>query len=219
MVNVPHFSLADSPETWVASAPLEEMPWGSIGEVFQLVRNSDGARPDQATEVRACHDPTALYLRFDCADRDAWGTHTERNAPLYEEEVVEVFLAPGTSAPTRYFELEISPRGVLFAAAIHNPTGKRADLTADLRWECPGLRWAAGMKGVGQDWWAALAIPWTTLAPLPEPLWRANFYRIERPRDGAAEFTAWSPTWTTPADFHRPEYFGVLEGTASGPRD
>jgi hypothetical protein len=58
-----------------------------------------------------------------------------------------------------------------------------------------------------------LAIPWRSVAPpgdLPR-MWRANFYRIERPRDGEPEFSCWSATLTDPADFHRPARFGVLE--------
>jgi hypothetical protein len=122
--------------------------------------------------------------------------------------VVEVFLAPGVEDPVRYVEIEVSPPGVLFDAAIHNPTGLRADLTADLAWDCPGIRWQVGRGTERQDWWAELSIPWE--APPPR-LWRANFYRVERPRDGAPEFTCWSPTLTSPADFHKPARFGLLE--------
>ena len=66
------------------------------------------------------------------------------------------------------------------------------------------------MVGTGterQDWWAELSIPWEK----PSKIWRANFYRVERPRDGAPEFTCWSPTLTNPADFHKPARFGLLE--------
>jgi hypothetical protein len=45
----------------------------------------------------------------------------------------------------------------------------------------------------------------------PPRRWRANFYRIERPRGGRPELSCWSPTFTDPPDFHRPERFGVLE--------
>ena len=188
----------------------------------------------QQTVVRVARDARALYVRFECADRDAWGTYRSRNDPIYREEAVEVFLAPGEATPRRYWELEVSPLGVLFAARVHNPTGRRADLVADTAWACRGLEWTAGAAaaaGHGQDWWAALAIPWAeladggetaggpALADLPAGCrggqlpsrWRANFYRIERPRDGEAELSCWSPTFTAPPDFHRPERFGVLE--------
>jgi hypothetical protein len=177
---------------------------------FQL---ADGGGPaSQQTRVRLCWDGLALHVRFDCEDRDAWGTYRQRNDPLYEEEAVEVFLAPGEADPARYFEFEVSPLGTLFDATIHNPTSLRADMTGDPAWDCPGLRWAAGPGEARQDWWAELSIPWDAVSPSPEPprVWRANFYRIERPRGGDPEFSGWSPTLTRPADFHKPARFGTL---------
>lgn len=182
---------------------------------FQLADGSGQAL--QQTRVRLGWDDVALHVRFDCEDRDAWGTHQRRDDPLYEEEAVEVFLAPGGEDPILYIEIEVSPLGTLFDARIHNPTGMRADMTGDRSWDCPGLRWAAGPGAERQDWWAELSIPWNGIAPPGEPpprwrkIWRANFYRIERPRDGEPEFSGWSPTFTRPADFHKPARFGVLE--------
>jgi Carbohydrate-binding family 9 len=174
---------------------------------------ADGSGPAaQQTSVRACWDEAALHIRFDCEDRDAWGTYQRRDEPVYEEEAVEVFLAPGEEDPTRYLEFEVSPLGVLFDARIHNPTSLRADLVADVAWDCPGIRWEVGRGTQRQDWWAVLVLPWAGIYPggnLPL-VWRANFYRIERPRDGSPEFSCWSPTLTRPADFHKPARFGVL---------
>ena len=45
-------------------------------------------------------------------------------------------------------------------------------------------------------------------APAPGTVWRVNFYRIERGDE--TEFTAWSPTYRDPADFHVPDCFGEL---------
>lgn len=185
-----------------------ECAWGEIAPASLTLADGSGA-PEQATAVRLCWDDEALHVRFDCEDRDAWGTFRHRDDPLWQEEAVEVFLAPGEEDPVRYLEIEVSPLGVLFDARIHNPTGLRADLTADLSWDCPGLRWQAGRGPQRQDWWAELSIPLGTANPAR--LWRANFYRVERPRDGAPEFTCWSPTLATPADFHRPARFGLLE--------
>lgn len=203
----------DLPRCLVPWAPY---PW-SWDEVpslppFQLAEG--GGPAVQQTRVRLCWDDAALHVRFDCEDRDAWGTYRKRDDPLYEEEAVEVFLAPGAEDPILYIEIEVSPLGALFDARIHNPTGLRAGMTGDRAWDCPGLRWAAGSGAERQDWWAELSIPWLGLGMTPdEPprIWRANFYRIERPRDGEPEFSAWSPTLASPPDFHKPARFGVLE--------
>jgi len=46
--------------------------------------------------------------------------------------------------------------------------------------------------------WAVLVITWTAVAPAGDPprVWRANFFRIERPRSADPEFSCWSPTLT-----------------------
>ena len=202
----------DLPRCPVPRAP-SPRSWDGIPSLppFQL---ADGGGPAlQQTRVRLCWDDDALRVRFDCEDRDAWGTYRMRDDPLYEEEAVEVFLAPGEEDPILYIEIEVSPLGTLFDARIHNPTSQRADMTGDRAWDCPGLRWAAGPGSERQDWWAELVLPWNGIAPKGSlsRVWRANFYRIERPRDGEPEFSCWSPTLTRPADFHRPNRFGVLE--------
>jgi len=203
------------PERLHWNVPYAEGPirWADIPG-RQLVATTDGGPAEQATLVRAAWNEQALSVRFECEDRDAWGTLTRRDDPLYQEEAVEVFLAPGTADPTVYFEFEVSPRGVLWDGRIHNPTSRRADLVSDATWDCPGIRWQAGAGSERQDWWAELVIPWEGVVPGVSPLpvfWRASFYRIERPAGSPPEFTAWSPTLVTPADFHKPARFGVLK--------
>jgi hypothetical protein len=188
--------------------------WDDVPPLPPLVLVDGGGAPVQATVVRLAWDEEALYVRFDCEDRDAWGTFRNRDEPLWQEEVVEVFLAPGEEDPVDYAEFEVSPLGVVFDARIHNPTSLRKDMTADVAWDCPGLRWQAGRgdnREGRQDWWAELTIPWQGITTDRPRLWRANFYRVERPRDGETEYTAWSPTLTRPADFHKPARFGLLE--------
>lgn len=204
---VPHATGLDDPGSLPGSPA-----WNAIPSLPPF-RLADGSGPAiQQTRVRVAWDDAALHVRFDCEDRDAWGTFERRDDPIYEEEAVEVFLAAGTADPIDYFELEVSPRGVLWDGAIHNPTSRREDRETDKSWNCPGIRWDAGKGRARQDWWATFAIPWRgILQGDPPRLWRANFYRIERPRDGEPEFSGWSPTFTRPADFHKPARFGFLE--------
>ena len=212
----PHWSVPRRPPSWPGDDP-NLWSWQELPALapFQL---ADGSAPAaQQTQGRLCWDDLALHVRFDCEDRDAWGTYERRDDPVYEEEAVELFLAPDEADPVRYFEFEVSPLGTLFDAVILNPTSRRAELVADPAWDCPGLRWQAGSGGARQDWWVWLSIPWRSISPDADPplLWRGNLYRIERPRDGDdPEFSAWSPTLTRPADFHKPARFGTLELSA-----
>jgi hypothetical protein len=210
---IPYLFVSATPPGWDPTAEIVAWNWEIIPTLPPFIL-ADGSGPaSQQTRVRVCCDSQTLYVRFDCDDRDIWGSYTQRDEPIYDEEVVEVFLGPGEADPKHYYELEVSPNGVLFDAKIYNPTSYRAELEIDRSWDCPGLRWLAERNDVAGRWWAVLAIPWTAVTPPGQrPLfWRANFYRIERPHDAEPEFSGWSPTMTEPADFHKPAFFGRME--------
>ncbi len=211
-MKTPSYLLPSAPPAWASTPDPVHLFWEGVPALSPLLL-ADGSGPaQQPTQVRICYNADALYVRFDCVDRDIWGTFTRRDDPIYDEEVVEIFLAPGETTPTEYAEIEVSPNGVLFDAWVQNPTGDRAQMVVDTGWDWPGIRWHTQRIDQENRWWAVLRLPWAGIVPtgsLPS-LWRANFYRIERPRDATPEFSCWSPTLTEPADFHRPARFGTL---------
>lgn len=203
--------LAPIPSHWHDAVDLLDLDWSVLPRLPAL-RHYHGRSPAQhQTVVRAGADQQALAVHFQCTDPDIWATMSKRDQPIYEEEVVELFLSPGPDTPTDYFEFEINPDGVLFDARIHNP-GQHGPIIVDHGWDCPGIRWAAARHDAINQWEACLYLPWAGLlgsAPPPH-LWRGNFYRIERPREAAPEFSCWSPTLVEPANFHIPAHFGTL---------
>ncbi len=212
--SLPRFSVPVKPAGW-SGTPFSAWDWSHLPSLPPLIL-ADGSGPAlQQTTVRLCHDDEGLYVRFDCEDDDVWGTFTRRDDPIYDQEVVELFIGAGEATPVDYYEFEISPHGVLFDARVHNPHGDRRDMGVDAAWDADNIRW--GGQRMGKSRWAAtLALPWAAIAPPHQKpaVWRANFYRIERPRPGQSqqptEFSCWSPTLTDPADFHKPARFGVL---------
>lgn len=202
-----------APAARVDLANLTSELWLDIPTLSSFIRANAKRTAVYPTTTRLCADSQKLYVYFHCQDNDIWGHYTERDQPIYDEEVVELFLAPGAADPVRYYEFEVSPNGVLFDAEIINPTSQRADIQVRPEWNCTGIQWAAERCDVENWWTAVLIIPWSAVAPpgqLPS-IWRANFYRIERPRGQPPEFSCWSPTHTDPADFHKPAYFGRLQ--------
>ena len=188
---------------------------GAAVTIERLSRAEDGAAPALATRVELLDDGWNLHVRFDCDDPEPWSTLTARDAPLWQEEVVELFVAPGAETPRRYAELELNPAGALFDALVDSPHGDRNGMRVDRDWSCAGLVTEARLRADGSGWSARFVLPWRALAGDAEPalasIWRANFFRIDRPRNAPAEFSAWSPTGIRPADFHRPARFGILE--------
>lgn len=211
----PTAQVAERPGDWSVAAGVHTWPWAAIASLPPLVLADGSAPAAQQTQVRLVADADALYVRFGCADRDIWATYARRDDPIYDEEVVEVFLAPGEAVPRRYVEIEVSPDGVLFDAVVDNPSVRPAAIGVDVAWSCPGIAWVAERDDAANHWTATLVLPLESVAAAcgadaHGTAWRANFYRIERPRDGIAEFSCWSPTLTEPANFHRPERFGTL---------
>ncbi|MCU0669940.1 MAG: carbohydrate-binding family 9-like protein [Myxococcota bacterium] len=191
-------------------AELVKPPWHAIAPV-SLVPSHGGAPAAgfRATALRVAHDGERLHLVFHCEGGDPIATQRGRNLPIYEtDDVVEAFLAP-SGDPRRYFELESSAADAWFEARVENPDGHRATLRVDREWSCAG--WQRAVRIEPARWSVAWAIPFASLetdAPAPGTRWRANFYRIDRHAGG--HFSAWSPTFATPPDFHLPHRFGVL---------
>jgi Carbohydrate-binding family 9 len=215
MAAVPRLIVPRVDTDWHQHKDLAAWDWTDAVTLPSFTLADGGGPALQQTVARVCYNAWGIFTRFDCADRDIWGNGTQRDDPIYDEEVVEIFIGPGEATPVDYYEFEVSPNGVLLDLTVHNPDSSRATIRFDMAWNCPGMQWAAGRNDAQQHWWAVMAIPWAAIgapAALPK-LWRANFYRIERPRDAEAEYSCWSPTMTEPADYHKPGYFGVLELT------
>ncbi len=195
----------DMEDPW--TAPLACIP-------ARLRRSTDGAPPRLATSVTAWFDDEYLNVLFSGGDDHIEATYLTHDAPLYNEDVVEVFLAPEEGA--RYFELEVSPRGTIFDARIDSPDGARATMRVDRDWNCEGL--IATVRRVTESNGAStvdtlLRIPFASLGremPRDGDTWRANFFRVDRHDSRGDEFSAWQPTMKNPADFHVPAAFGAL---------
>ena len=190
---------------------LDPAAWERALALTPLVRTQDGAPPRQRTSVRVAGSATGLHVRFECVDSEIRCSHVRRDAALWDEEVVELFVAEGDADPARYVEIEVNPAGALFDAIVDNPDRRRDTMRVDAGWDAAGLTARLGRER-GGGWSAELVLPWTALwgRPGPPGALRANFYRIDRPRGDEAEFSAWSPTYADPADFHRPERFGRI---------
>ncbi len=195
----------------------DDWDWANIPALGPMLRADNSGPARQQTKIRLCHDGRFLRVRFDVKDTSIWGNYLKRDDPVYEEEAIEVFIAPGDADPTHYFEFEISPDGVLWDGKITNTTLDGANLGADSSWNCEGIHWKAERNDPTNQWHVWLALPLKVLAGGDEipKTWRANFYRIDRPYlnkdDRMGEFSCWSPTLTSPAAFHRPRRFGTLE--------
>lgn len=182
-----------------------------------------------ATSARLLWDHEALYVLFEASDPDVWSSLSNRDDPLYNEEVVELFIDPDGDG-LNYVEIEINPVGTVFDLLVTKSLRQGGRGLPE--WN-PALNAAVSTQGTLNDpsdtdlsWTAEIALPWSTLRsdlldvpgtmPLPPQIgdrWRLNLYRYERIRTngvatGVIEYSAWSPVGRI--DFHAPDRFGVI---------
>ncbi|OAI41362.1 hypothetical protein AYO41_01545 [Verrucomicrobia bacterium SCGC AG-212-E04] len=182
-------------------------PWDSLMAV-PLRENVTGAAAAAGTTLRAGWDDAAWHLLFVCEAEKPWATITEHDGPLWNEEVVEVFLDPVGDLQS-YYELEVNPLNTVCDLVLRRLLG---GWRKEFAWHCEGLHTA--VRRTPNGWNAALRIPFATVTndPVREgTIWRGNFLRIDRPggASGAVELSAWSPTFGP--TFHRAERFGLIE--------
>ena len=181
--------------------------WESLN-AQHLQENSGCAEPRLATTVRASWNDAAWHLLFECEDPHPWATITERDGPLWIEEVVEVFFDPVGDLQS-YFEIEVNPLNTVCDLVLRrSPSGWRKEFA----WHCGGL--STSVQRTPHGWNAELQIPFAEVTNAPVragTVWRGNFFRIDRPKGAgtAADLSAWSPTFAP--TFHRPGRFGVIE--------
>jgi len=217
-VSVGRYLCARARETIAIDGDLSKPAWRDAPEV-ELQLAVDGGPPRQRTGLRLLWDDDNLYAAFRVEDEDIRATHSRHDAPLWEEEVVELFLDPW-GAERLYVEIEISPANVVFDALVVNRAREgeqRRDLDALVAWNCAGLRSAVRVDGVlnggpvSRGWEVELAVPIRQLAPRVPPApgieWRFNAYRVDR-SPGGDELQAFSPIGRP--DFHVPARFGLL---------
>ena len=190
-------------------------------EAVPLRIATTGKPPQQPAEARLLYDDDCLYVAFHCLDRDAWGSLTRRDDPIYREEVVEVFIDP-TRGRRSYIEIEVSPLNTVLDLYILNDP-RCPPMRPLWQWNCMGLRTAVhverGANHRTKFWNCEMAIPFDQLhdapniPPKPGDRWRMNLYRIDH-LPHLDEYSAWSRI--TGKSFHCPQCFGELLFLAPG---
>ncbi|MDQ6421529.1 carbohydrate-binding family 9-like protein [Paenibacillus sp. LHD-117] len=193
------------------NGPTGDEAWQSVDwsrcEAVSLFDTVTGEAVREPTEVRACWHSDYVFIQFRCTDRHIVSRFEEHDDPLYEQDVVEVFIDDRAEGGVSYVELEVSPRNVVFDARIWND-GSGHVTGRDIAWNMEGLRTEV-LEGEHMLMYL-LAVPTAHFSRKPEPgaSWLVNFYRIDENAEGIREFQAWSPTGAI--NFHMPSRFGEL---------
>lgn len=193
---------------------LAEPDWDRAERAGPLVRSLDGKPAAEQTVARLLWDDESLYVAFQVEDAEVATPFTRDDQPLYQSNVVEIFLNPSGDL-ARYDEIEIAPSNALFDASF---TGRRQGM--DLSWSSHA-RHAVHVDGtlndsrdVDRGWTAELAIPFAALTGMPSPrpkrgdAWRFNLYRLRQYPGRSGEGQAYSAPMV--GDFHTLDRFATL---------
>jgi len=184
-----------------------ESAWQRIAPV-ELVDVVTGGAVREETKVKACWDERALYVRFECVDTYAVSRYTYRKAPLWEQDVVEIFIDEEGDCK-RYMEIVVSPNGVLCDLMIdHHDDSNPLSFKADKEWEVQGFEQTNETDENRRIY--TFKIPFSNFAKAPEAgmEWRINFFRIDEEPNGTRHYQAWSPTGAV--NYHIADRFGRL---------
>ncbi|MBU1857343.1 MAG: carbohydrate-binding family 9-like protein, partial [Verrucomicrobia bacterium] len=205
-ITVPYALCASATEPPVIDGRLDDACWKQSVELGPFVRIAGGELPREGSRAYLLHDDKYLYLGIECdeslLDERLQRTHEikremkERDADVYADDCVEVFLQPDP-AKGAYYHLVINSLGTLYDALC----GK--DGSTDKGWSSNAK---IAVSSDQKAWRIELAMPWSDfdMAAKDGGRFRFNICRHECPNQ---EYTCWSPTGQ---GFHQPDKFGVV---------
>lgn len=197
---------------------LDEADWARAERAGPFIAHDGRRKIKNQTFVRALWDDEYLYVAFECDDDDIHTPYTKRDDPLYESEVVEVFLDADGDKDV-YVELQAAPNDVHFDAAFAGGRRKNFDTKYDV-----GFETKAKLRGtlnddsdVDEGWVSEWRIPIAQIRDVPGPIgvgveWKANFFRLDRRRREGRVVGTEASAWSSPlsGDFHNLDRFGTL---------
>ena len=196
-------------------------PLWATAETAVLADPVTGAPGKFRSEAKLLWNAHYLYIAFLCEDDYVWGTHTERDAPIWKQECVEAFICP-SGKMRQYYELNVSPRNTVYDAAVLNGTPENGphNLVSFTEFTTPGMITMVhvdgelGVRGGAKGWSAEYALPFTSLighdhiVPEAGDAWKLNLYRIDSYEENILDLYSWAEVGKR--DFHRPWMFGTL---------
>lgn len=166
-----------------------DLPWS---EDFVDITGAAALRPRFRTRVKMGWDERYFYVGAELEEPHVWGTITERNAVMFEDNDFEVFIDPDGDG-LNYYEFEINALGTIWELSLPKPYGEGG--VPVLGCNIAGLKSAVTVHGTLNDpsdedrgWTVEAAFPWTGLAayhrdravpPAPGDTWRVNFSRVQ----------------------------------------
>ncbi len=196
---------------------LNDPVWRAARTSAPFVETRSGGIAPLTASAKLLWDKRYLYVGVDVSDALLRASDRDHDDHLWEQDCIELMFDPQGDGLS-YFEIQVSPRGVVFDTRYDAPRIPKPFGHVD--WDS-GVRAAVSPRGKLDDlepdagYTVEMAIPWQAFSPKNRPAspptigntWRANLYVMDLTRD-RQQAAAWSPLGI--GDFHVPGRFGIL---------
>ncbi len=172
----------------------------------------------QKTTVSLIYDNLFLYALYECEENLPLAVYRNHDDPLYEENVVEVFIDTIGNGSV-YSEFQVNPLNARFDAIIINDFGTNGArrgkrYQAFTEWNPSSFDSRSFVSN--NQWRVVLKIGFADLflgrgnvtAPEMGEKWRINLLRVDFDGD-SQKYYSWSPNFVP--DFHCTNRFGILQ--------
>jgi hypothetical protein len=225
-----------APTPLILDGKLDEAAWQSAPWTDDFIDIEASARPLPRFRTRAkmLWDDQYFYIGAELEEPHVWGTLTNHDAVIFQDNDFEVFIDPNGDTH-EYYEFEMNALNTtwdLFLAKPYKDGGPARN-----EWDIPGLKTGVHVRGTlnkpddtDEGWTLEIAFPWSAFAEYAHPAlppkegdqWRVDFSRVEWQIDTSKgqyqkvpktkeDNWVWSPTGII--DMHRPERWGYVQFT------
>jgi hypothetical protein len=213
---IPRYEVKRASSPITVDGKLDEPAWAKASEPLTLQffwESQTGAK--QKTLAKLLWDDQALYLGFDADDADITGQLTERDAAVYRDDALEIFINPNPRQEVLYYGFEMNVRGALYDYLNYN------ERTFFKRYDATNVKIATTVRGTlnvrtdtDEGWSLEASIPWQNFEELSRrpavgATWRANINRWDGV-EPARRMSEWSDPVQRTAWPHGAARFGEL---------
>ncbi|MEI6140178.1 MAG: carbohydrate-binding family 9-like protein [Mariniphaga sp.] len=164
-------------------------------------------RPEVTVFIGHCDQK--LWLHYIVGNDFVRAINRNDQEPVWQDSCVEFFIKQGIE----YRNFEFNSLGVCLSATGNDRHARKplneANLKQILRWPSLNIE-SLPAEDQPSDWSLTIAIPLELIGLETETVFMANFYKCGD-ETKVPHYISWSAINTPSPDFHRPEYFSLLE--------
>lgn len=172
----------------------ENAPWSD--EFEDIEWNSKRPKPYHRTRMKMLWDDEFLYIGAYLEEDKLWGTLTERDSVIFNDNDFEIFIDPDGDTHA-YYEFEINALNTVWDLLLIKPYRDANNGPCAVNgWDISGMKTAVHIDGVinnpsavedNKGWSVEIAMPWKILKecaaggkkPEVHDYWRIDFSRVE----------------------------------------